>query len=325
MARKKRSKKQTPTFVNMLILIILSPICIYNIYISQKPSIRQSMTTYSTSTLHSNQTHTVVDIDEYIKYDKIILICASGRSGSTSMQLILNTIPNSNICGENWGAVNHLLEYYVSIKNASINNIPGGFDPLKYELFTKNYIKPAWYNTYNFTEIQQNIKQMIVKMYKTSENISVWGFKEIRYYNGKIHLMKEFKELFPQTKVIIHVRQNINKQSRSSWFKRNQNKSRKFLANYAKELREFYENNRDFVYFSTFEEIFNPYSVAKIFKFLGEKFDKQKYKHIIKNNFTDYSVWNRRNTKQKLARLNKKKKRKHSKNTKPRQQNPTQK
>ncbi len=33
--------------------------------------------------------------------DKIVLICATGRSGSTTMQRIINTIPNSNICGEN--------------------------------------------------------------------------------------------------------------------------------------------------------------------------------------------------------------------------------
>ena len=44
--------------------------------------------------------------------DKIVLICATGRSGSTTMQRIINIIPNSNICGENFGAVNSLLEFY---------------------------------------------------------------------------------------------------------------------------------------------------------------------------------------------------------------------
>lgn len=34
--------------------------------------------------------------------DKIVLICATGRSGSTTMQRLINTIPNSNICGENY-------------------------------------------------------------------------------------------------------------------------------------------------------------------------------------------------------------------------------
>lgn len=44
--------------------------------------------------------------------DKIVLICATGRSGSTTMQRIINTIPGSNICGENYGAINSLLDFY---------------------------------------------------------------------------------------------------------------------------------------------------------------------------------------------------------------------
>ena len=47
---------------------------------------------------------------------KIILICATGRSGSTTLQRIINTIKESNIYGENWGAINELLECYSNIK-----------------------------------------------------------------------------------------------------------------------------------------------------------------------------------------------------------------
>ena len=50
--------------------------------------------------------------------DIIILVCAVGRSGSTTTQRILNTMPNSNICGENMGAVNNLLEFYKNIKRS---------------------------------------------------------------------------------------------------------------------------------------------------------------------------------------------------------------
>ena len=44
--------------------------------------------------------------------DKVVIICATGRSGSTTMLRLLNTIPNSNICGENNGAIINLLEFY---------------------------------------------------------------------------------------------------------------------------------------------------------------------------------------------------------------------
>jgi hypothetical protein len=65
--------------------------------------------------------------------DKIVLICATGRSGSTSLQRIINTIPNSNICGENNGAVNSLLEFYMKLHMSSKNNILGHYNPAKYE------------------------------------------------------------------------------------------------------------------------------------------------------------------------------------------------
>ena len=68
-----------------------------------------------------------------IEMDKIVLICATGRSGSTTMQRILNTIPNSNICGENFAAINSLLEFYRRLKHALVNLIPGNINPTNYE------------------------------------------------------------------------------------------------------------------------------------------------------------------------------------------------
>ncbi len=75
--------------------------------------------------------------------DKVILICATGRSGSTSMQRIINTIPNSNICGENFGAINSLLEFYRRIKHTSFTRIPGRLNPNTYEETISKKIKPS--------------------------------------------------------------------------------------------------------------------------------------------------------------------------------------
>ena len=65
--------------------------------------------------------------------DKIVLICATGRSGSTTMQRIINIIPNSNICGENFGAINSLLEFYKRIKTTTIEYVPGHLKPASYK------------------------------------------------------------------------------------------------------------------------------------------------------------------------------------------------
>ena len=151
--------------------------------------------------------------------DKIVLICATGRSGSTTLQRIINTIPNSNICGENFGAINSLLEFYIRIKKTTFDFVPGHLKPATYENIISKNVKPSWYNSYNYEQMVQMIRITIISMFKNNSETNIWGFKEIRYDSGNIEYIRSFKELFPQTKVIIQIRENIDAQSKSSWHK----------------------------------------------------------------------------------------------------------
>ena len=220
--------------------------------------------------------------------DKIVLICATGRSGSTSMQRIINTIPNSNICGENLGAINSLLEFYRRIKESSSQKIPGRLRPASYEDILSQNIKPAWYNSYNYAQIVHIIKMTIVNMFKKNVSNDLWGFKEIRYDSGNISYMKDFKELFPQTKVIIQIRENILAQSNSGWHKNDKN-AIPFLKKTTTQLIEFAKQNKDWCYLTSFERMFNRNNLRNMFYFIGcgEKFDLAKVDEVFKNNIKD--------------------------------------
>lgn len=220
--------------------------------------------------------------------DKIVLICATGRSGSTTMQRLINTIPDSNICGENFAAINSLLEFYRRIKNATVNNIPGHQTPFTYEYIIKKNVKPSWYNSYNYTNMVQMIKLMIINMFKKSETNNLWGFKEIRYDSGNINYIKDFKELFPQTKVIIHVRENIGEQSKSGWFKKDKN-AIPFLKKTTKELIDFGLKNKEWCYITSFERMFDMNNLRNLFSFIdcGENFDENKIREVLNNNLKD--------------------------------------
>jgi hypothetical protein len=220
--------------------------------------------------------------------DKVILICATGRSGSTTMQRIINTIPNSNICGENFGAINSLLEFYYRIKYTTANYVPGHLTPASYEdIITKN-VKPAWYNSYDFQKTVSMIKILITSLFKKTESTNVWGFKEIRYDNGDIKYVKLFKELFPQTKVIIQIRENIKAQAQSSWMKDDKN-SIKYLNKLNNVFHKFYQENAGFCYFITFEKMFDTQQVKNLFKFIEceEFFDEHKIQAVLSNNIKD--------------------------------------
>lgn len=220
--------------------------------------------------------------------DKVILICATGRSGSTTMQRIINTIPNSNICGENFGAVNSLLDFYHRIKHTTFNFVPGHLKPATYENIISKNVKPSWYNSYDYQKTVSMIRILIVSLFKNSESTNIWGFKEIRYDNGDIKYIKLFKELFPQTKVIIQIRENIKCQSQSSWMKDDKN-SMKYLYNLNNIFYKFYQDNKDFCYFITFEKMFDLHKIKELFKFIEceEFYHEQKIQEVLTNNLKD--------------------------------------
>jgi len=218
--------------------------------------------------------------------DKIVLICATGRSGSTTLQRIINTIPGSNICGENFGAINSLLDFYMKLHTTSKDYVPGHYRPASYEDIISKNVKPSWYNSYQMPEMEQKIRELIIAMFKKDSNTNLWGYKEIRYDCKRIYYLKLFKQLFPQTKVIIQIRENITAQSQSSWHKDDKNAARN-LQKTNDEFWNFYVNNKDWCYFTTFEKMFDRNNLQKIFSFIGEKYSENKVDEVLKNNLKD--------------------------------------
>lgn len=220
--------------------------------------------------------------------DKIVLICATGRSGSTTMQRLINTIPNSNICGENYAAINSLLEFYRRLKNTTLNNVPGHLTPFTYDYLIKKNVKPSWYNSYHLQNMVQMIKMTIINMFKNLPTTNLWGFKEIRYDSGNINYIKDFKELFPQTKVIVQIRENMKQQSKSGWFKDDKN-SVKYLTKTNKELINFALENKDWCYLTSFERMFDRNNLKNLFTFIdcGDQYDENKITEVLNNNIKD--------------------------------------
>ena len=220
--------------------------------------------------------------------DKIVLICATGRSGSTTMQRLINTIPNSNICGENYGAINSLLEFYRRLKTTTKEYVPGHLRPASFDDIVSKNVKPSWYNSYNLIQMVQMIKIMIINMFKNSESTNIWGFKEIRYDSSNINYLKDFKELFPQTKVILQIRENLDVQSNSGWFKGDPN-ALNYLKKNSKELIDFSMKNKEWCYLTSFERMFDRNNIQNIFSFIDcrEKYDENKITEVLNNNIKD--------------------------------------
>ena len=216
---------------------------------------------------------------------KFILICASGRSGSTTLQRIIDTIPDSNITGEKCGAIMNLLQSYLSIKKTNGNTPHKGAKFYTTTELTVKNIKQAWYNTYNLENVKNNIKNTIITILtnnNTQNELKILGYKEVRW-NDKTYLLNAFLELFPNTKIICHIRENTLEQinyRKNSWVKYSK-KDIPFLKKYNNELKNYAIKNKKKAYFFSFEKMFNENEMKKLFKFLNENLDLEKYKFII--------------------------------------------
>jgi len=216
--------------------------------------------------------------------DKIVVICSTGRSGSTTMLRLLNTIPNSNICGENQNMIISILDAYRKMKSTNYYYKTKYMDEDALDRGLEQ-LKPAWYNSFNYRKMNYLIKEIIIEMFKDKDTTQLWGFKEIRIVDPySLSLLNDFKELFPQLKVIIHLRQDTAIQSRSSWWAES-NGTVNILNAANSALHEFYESC-DYCFLSTFENMKNITNIINIFEFIDSRqyYNDTKISQVLRNN-----------------------------------------
>ena len=197
---------------------------------------------------------------------QFIIIAATGRSGSTTMQRIVSTIPDSNINGENANFIGSLLHAYKSLKKTE-------------QMLHHSSYKPCWENNFVFKEFKYNLKKIIYDFLYVKYK-KILGFKEIRFF--KLDLLDEFIELFPNTKIILHCKENTYSQthseSKANWLKP---EDEEILKRRNAEMKAKQLSNPVNYYYSSFENMFDVKQMEKLFNFLGYEIDKVKYTEII--------------------------------------------
>lgn len=213
---------------------------------------------------------------------KFILICATGRSGSTTLQRIIHTIPQSHITGEKYRSIIYLLKAYKDMKlTKKMNSRPF----MTSENLEKNNIWPAWYNSFDVYEVTKNIKETILSFLIPSSkmnNVKILGYKCIRYFNAEdLELLDLFVELFPNTKIILNISDDIERQSKSKWYKNNPNS--KEILHKRNDLYITHSKTKPYYYLKYMKNIFDVNHMRNLFKWLEEPFDEKRYKDILNN------------------------------------------
>jgi len=145
---------------------------------------------------------------------KSVLIISYGRSGSTLLQGILNTLPNFLVRGENYNFCWGLYLSWRSLIDAR----------LKFGNSGSNSVTSAWYGANNlnpedFLQSARNLLRQQILGAQAPDEI-IWGFKEIRYLNVLDDLEKyiEFMSyLMPDVAIIFNIRNHDSVCSSGFW------------------------------------------------------------------------------------------------------------
>lgn len=215
-----------------------------------------------------------------------ILLCCQGRSGSTLLLRLLNTIDGYYLMGENSGAVKNLLYFYKSIKQ--VEEIRNRKNQEHYTL--------AWNNNFDYDLIINNIDGIFRNLY-WSDKHKIFGFKEVRFGMGAYPAFEEemnlLKEFFPNLKIVFLTR-HIDELVSSAWWSKNPEQSKKQLLQQQENFKTYIEKTQantstseTFIFSLTYEDLCdNKEKLIKLYDFLGEKFDEQKYSDTISKKTT---------------------------------------
>ena len=208
---------------------------------------------------------------------KSILLVTYGRSGSTLLQGVLNTLPSVVVRGENhdfcWGL-------YMAYKSLVIAKG-------KFGESDKNSTA-AWYGAKDLSpdlfieHARSLLKEQLCSGIDYTE--AVWGFKEIRYLNHLEDLpafLDFLSKLLPQPAIIFNTRDHISVCKSAFMQNAPEKEVRKKLALADRIFFEYAERN-DHAFICRYERvILGAHGLNPLFDFLGMRPDPQALKSVI--------------------------------------------
>jgi len=150
-------------------------------------------------------------------YKKQIFIIGSGRSGTTLVQRLFNSFPNTMVWGEHAGFLKEISEAYFTLtqdpklKEHSYSQKPPDASDEVIDFYKRPERWQAWNNWFQPEDINGIFRQYLESIFSPSslgESV-IWGFKEIRY--GRNDRVIEFlAELYPEAEFVFVARNGLN-------------------------------------------------------------------------------------------------------------------
>jgi tetratricopeptide (TPR) repeat protein len=204
-----------------------------------------------------------------------ILIITYGRTGSTLLQGMLNSLDGVTILGENDNAFNHLFLYQKSIEN------------LTKRIYAQTPSSPFFgADLVSSRSSLKNIRQLIKDYFErvTSEKCATCiGFKEVKYAENSetfIEYLEFLKKTFPNPAFVFLWRDH-DEVLKSGWWKTEDKVEKGRLLKEMESKALVFAEDKKCCFFVDYEDVKNISSNLKgLFSFLGAKFDRDKLEKI---------------------------------------------
>ena len=200
---------------------------------------------------------------------RYLFIVSYGRSGSTLLQGILNTIPGYLIRGENRNALNHLFNYHRDLRRESERH-----------LMTADTHRSPWWGIDQYADqaVVVRLRQLVVQtLLRPQEDTEVIGFKEIRWWHEDWQGYQDFLlELFPGARFVFNSRNHADV-AKSKWWIDDPNPAKQ-LARFEQRLTDMAERlgpDRAFqVSYDDYAQ--DPETLRPLFSWLDAPYEQEK-------------------------------------------------
>jgi hypothetical protein len=215
------------------------------------------------------------------KFDNIFII-TYGRSGSTLLSGLLNSLDGYTIRGENYNLLIPLFNSYRRINDAITKHGGPQADLTTDPWWGVNEIDPDLY----IADLRRMIDNVLIG--KLSAPPRVYGFKEIRY-PWVIDILPEFisfiRKIYPNTGLIFNYR-DLDKVMQSGFWALETDENRRNIRNqislFEEASRQYAAENREYCFQIRYEDMVDRTGVLKLlFDFLGEYYDEAKVEQVL--------------------------------------------
>lgn len=244
-----------------------------------------------------------------MKYSTVLIV-TYGRSGSTLLQGILNSIDGYLIRGENYNMCYSLFRAYESLMKTK-------------QTFGKGdktlYPNSAWFGAakLNKSKFLQNARQLVINQILPEEtkkdNIKCIGFKEIRYlpqnlcfpnedYKERLHSYLDFLNKLFHNPIFVCLTRNHEEVKDSGWWREGDPKEIfRQLTLFEQVIQEYGHNNKRFYFINYYDLVNNSSNLKGLFNFLNAPYNKTKIEEVLnirhsdganleRNSFSNYTV-----------------------------------